>query len=207
MIQRLMIVWMSLTFSQAVFAEPSESILATRVETQAEVAVGHTNFSAQPLSRLAIRVQNLAKGEGGSSMMSDGGGPMMVFSGNAATAVKVAKFLTQSATSTLTPLQGLGSAPNIAELAVNVGDSIQLLTLALENTGPSGGPFLTVSVKGAVQAWNSLVNALMDKMDSLYKESVPDAKEWQSIRNFLMDPKTHEMRGVLAGFAEKKSTP
>lgn len=200
------ITWMSvLTFGALSHAGPTESQLAGRLETQAEVAVGHTNFSGPPMSRFSILVSEMAQGNRAVSLDGDkNNAGMLEFSGDRASALSVSKFVTDSGSSTLMPLEQLQGSPQISELAGIAADSVRLLTLALDK-GANNANFLTLSAKGAIQAWNQLVNALMDRMEQLYKEPVPDVKEWESIRNFLMDPKTHEFRGVLAGFGEKKS--
>lgn len=192
-------------------AEPSQSTLATRLETQAEVAVGHTNFTAPPLpSRFAILVADAAQNSNADSAQlfetpkNLANAPTMEFGGDTAGALTMLKTMA-SATSPLAPLTGFEGAPQVAELATQAQQNIQLLALAMEKSGGNSNFFLTVSAKGAIQAWNKLVNSVMDKMESLYADPVPDVKQWESMRNFLMDPKTLEMRGVLAGFSEKKA--
>ena len=198
-----------LSLSRPAFAEHSESTLAERVETQAEVAVGHTNFTAAPMSRFAILVAEAAQGNMPPQLREGnadpGGGPPLEFQGDRPAAITLGQFIATAPTSTLIPLQSLQTSPMISELAGRAGDSIQLLNLALDKAGGIPNPFLTMSAKGAIQSWNSLVNTLMDRMEALYKDPVPDVREWESIRNFLMDPKTIEYRGVLANFVEKKS--
>ncbi len=201
------IIWMSLlVYGTLLYAEPSESQLAGRLETQAEVAVGHTNFNGPPLSRFSILVSEIAQGNARSASLDEDKNTAgtLEFTGDRSAALAVSKFLTDSPSSTLTPLENILGSPAISELAGVAADSVRLLSLALDK-GAGNASFMTLSAKGAIQSWNQLVNALMDRMEQLYKEPVPDVKEWESLRNFLMDPKTHEFRGVLAGFAEKKS--
>lgn len=193
--------------------EPSESVLANRVETQAEVAVGQTNFTPPVMSRFSILVAEALESNGNASAQlleaaagGESAGPFVEYTGDRSAAITLGNYIAASPSSTLIPLQALEGSPQIVERATTVVESVRLLNLAMDKTsGQGSNAFLTMSAKAAVVAWNQLVNTLMDRMDSLYREPVPDTRQWQLIRDFLMDPKTIEYRGVLASFFQQKT--
>lgn len=195
----------------AAFAEPTDSQLAKTLETQVKGQASSTNHTAPPLpSHFAILVADAINSkEGGlppglSEAPSELGERQgLNFSGDKGAAASLIRSVAGNSGTPLGNLVALvDTSPQISELAVQTRESMQLLAVALEKSDAKGSFFLNVSAKGAIQGWNKLVSTLLDRMEALYKEPVPDVREWEGIRNFLMDPKTYELRGVLAGFAQ-----
>lgn len=184
----------------------SESTLAEKVESQAELVASPSSFSLPPLSSkwgAAVLDAISAGGTAETNMVTAAIGDAAV-----ATPVEGARVAADALRNAMIPGQNpfdvleANASSAVVDLSRASRAALDMLVASLETSGDGRVIFASISAKGAISKWNDLVEEVVKEWQAAaQKRGGANATELEALAAFLNGKQTEGIHNVLASFS------